>query len=85
MQPDGVSQAYRDAGGSARTHVYSCASGAVAILDQPDVRSGQRGAPGPNRLWSIPVGQILGGKAAECSRVAAVAQPPAEMLDAERR
>ena len=29
------------------------------------------------------VGQILGGKAAERSRIAAVAQPIAEMLDAE--
>jgi hypothetical protein len=29
------------------------------------------------------MGQILGGKAAERSRIAAVAQPVAEMLDAE--
>ena len=36
-----------------------------------------------NRLGSIPVGQILGGKAAERSRIAAVAQPVAEILDAE--
>src|SRR5438105_10194520 len=35
------------------------------------------------RLGSIPVGQILGGKAAERSRIAAIAQPLTEMLDAE--
>ena len=33
-------------------------------------------------MGSTPVGQILGGKAAERSHIAAVAQP-AEMLDAE--
>ena len=38
---------------------------------------------GGNRLGSIPVGQILGGNSAERSRIAAVAQPLAEMLDAE--
>src|SRR5580704_10079425 len=36
-----------------------------------------------NRLGSIPVGQILSGKAAERSRIAAVAQPLPKMLDAE--
>ena len=36
-----------------------------------------------NRLGSIPVGQILSGKAAERSRIPAVAQPLPEMLDAE--
>jgi hypothetical protein len=34
-------------------------------------------------LGSTPVGQILGGKATERSRIAAVAQPVAEILDAE--
>ena len=34
-------------------------------------------------LGSAPVGQILGGKAAKCSHIAAVAQPVAEMLHAE--
>ena len=34
-------------------------------------------------MGSTPVGQILGGKAAERSRIAAVAQPVAEILDAE--
>src|SRR5438270_522949 len=32
---------------------------------------------------SAPVGQVLGGKAAKCSHIAAVAQPVAEMLEAE--
>ena len=36
-----------------------------------------------NRLGSIPVGQIPSGKAAERSRIAAVAQPLPKMLDAE--
>ena len=36
-----------------------------------------------NRPGSIPVEQILGSKAAERSRIAAVAQPLAEMLEAE--
>ena len=58
-------------------------TGAVAIPDSPDVRSGQRGAP---RL--IGWGQSRSGKSSAASRRSAAASPPvaqprAEMFDAE--